>query len=381
MAIAAALGLLLLAGVGEAREYSSQPAGEAMVAESADQPTVAPPPSPAMVSPPPCPVMVAQPCAGVTPQFCDNGGCACPDTCGDCNWHFFTGGIFLQPMNAGVTYAVPINGPITAGSVPVQDGRTAVVNPDFSSGFFIGAGRNFGCGNLLSATYTYFNSRADDSITTATPALESMVMHPSSLDAGTLWLSASASEVIRFNMVDVDYRHVFYCHDGTTADYLWGIRYADLRQSFSSTYEYLINASVDADVNFEGVGPRVGLEAQHQCICRGLFVYGKGAASLLGGDFRAAYNQSNATTLNVADTTLKEARFVPILDLECGIGWEGCGGHVRGSVGYLASAWLNTTKAATFIAGVQANDYSGLDRMFDNTLAFDGFLARLEFTW
>ena len=308
-------------------------------------------------------------------------GAARPDTCGDCNWHFFAGGIFLQPMNAGVTYAVPINGPITAGSVPVQDGRTAVVNPDFSSGFFIGAGRNFGCGNLLSATYTYFNSRADDSITTATPALESMVMHPSSLDAGTLWLSASASEVIRFNMVDVDYRHVFYCHDGTTADYLWGIRYADLRQSFSSTYEYLINASVDADVNFEGVGPRVGLEAQHQCICRGLFVYGKGAASLLGGDFRAAYNQSNATTLNVADTTLKEARFVPILDLECGIGWEGCGGHVRGSVGYLASAWLNTTKAATFIAGVQANDYSGLDRMFDNTLAFDGFLARLEFTW
>ena len=78
----------------------------------------------------------------------------------------------------------------------------------------------------------------------------------------------------------------------------------------------------------------------------------------------------------MADTTLKEARFVPILDLELGIGWEGCGGHVGGSVGYLAIAWLNTTKASTFIAGVQANDYSGLDRMFDNTLAFDGFLVR-----
>ena len=34
-------------------------------------------------------------------------------------------------------------------------------------------------------------------------------MHPSSLDAGTLWLSATASEVIRFNLADVEYRHVF----------------------------------------------------------------------------------------------------------------------------------------------------------------------------
>ena len=105
VAIAAVLALLLLAGVDEAQDYDSQPPGEAMVAEPAGQPTVAPPigqpmvappPGPAMVPQPPRQAMVVQPSPCMTPQVCDNGGCVCPDTCRDCNWHYFAGGIFLS---------------------------------------------------------------------------------------------------------------------------------------------------------------------------------------------------------------------------------------------------------------------------------------------
>ena len=121
--------------------------------------------------------------------------------------------LYLRPRNDGLEYAVPINGPITPGSVPIQAGRTASLNPEIEPGFRVGGGFDFDCCSNITATYTHYENSVDDSISTTTPlALRSMVVHPSSADAAYDWLSATAHELIRFNIADIDYRHEILLH-------------------------------------------------------------------------------------------------------------------------------------------------------------------------
>ena len=47
----------------------------------------------------------------------------CSAPCGPC-WQVYAEYLFLRPRNEGLEYAVPMNGPITEGSTPVQVGRT-----------------------------------------------------------------------------------------------------------------------------------------------------------------------------------------------------------------------------------------------------------------
>ena len=46
-----------------------------------------------------------------------------------------------------------------------------------------------------------------------------------------------------------------------------------------------------------------------------------------------------------------------------GVGWTGCNGHVKASVGYMMSGWLNAVKSAEYIAAVQANQYHGPNKV------------------
>ena len=83
----------------------------------------------------------------------------------------------------------------------------------------------------------------------------------------------------------------------------------------------------------------------------------------------------------IAETTWKEARFVSILDCEVGVGWTSCNGHVKASVGYMISGWLNVVKSAEYIAAVQANQYHGPNKVDGNGLVFDGFVGHFEVQW
>jgi len=183
---------------------------------------------------------------------------------------------------------------------------------------------------------------------------------------------------MRFNLADIDFRHVFYCTECSKVNYLVGVRYANLQQQFTSQFEPIIRENVDTDVKFDGGGFRLGLEGERGSDCGGLFFYGKASASFLGGEFRGSYLQSSATNPLVAETDWKEARLVSILECEVGLGWTGCNGHVRASAGYMVSGWLNVVKTPEFIAAVQANQYHGPDKIDGNGLVFDGRVAHLE---
>ena len=130
---------------------------------------------------------------------CQQAGCACPGAaCGGCcdsGWFASGEFLYLRPRNDGVEYAVPINGPIVAGAVPLQAGPTALTNPDFAAGFRVGIGKWLNDCSSISGDYTYYRNSANDNISIDNPpfVLRSMVFNPSSLDAAADWLAASAT--------------------------------------------------------------------------------------------------------------------------------------------------------------------------------------------
>jgi hypothetical protein len=314
-------------------------------------------------------------CAGTCPACGDN--CACGS-----DWKIFGGAIYLQPRNAGIEYAVPINGPIVPGVTPLQMGATEIVAPDRKLGFYFGATKALDecCG--ISVEYSYYANIATDSVSVNAPlGLQSMVMNPSSADAATSWNSASAREFIGFQLADADYRCLMYRDPCSSVNYLLGIRYGHLGQEFDAIYQSNYTAAVGSSVNFDGVGLRAGLEAERHN-CYGLFVYGKTSASLLGGNDQAKYLQTSSLVAGpVATTSWAEARCVPMLDGELGIGWERPGGHFRGSIGYVMAGWLNVVKPSDYINSVQANNYHEANALGQSDMVFDGFVSHMELTW
>jgi hypothetical protein len=310
------------------------------------------------------------------PDDCCRSRCECPPV------QFFGEYLYLRPRNAGVEYAVPIDGITARDIVPLEMGRTATVNPDFSSGFRFGGAVWLDDCTTLGATYSRYENNIDDSISVNPPdvVLRSMVIHPTSLDADADWLDARAHQRITFDLADIDYRHVFYSNPCTAINYLVGLRYASLKQEFDSQFMSVIEDDVNTQVNFDGGGFRLGLEAQRSGRYN-FSVYGNASASFLGGEFRGNYLQSSISDPVIAQTDWKEARFVSILDCELGIGWRSCNGHVRASAGYLISSWQNVVKTSEFISSVQANKYHGPDKINGNGLAFDGFVAHVELGW
>ena len=241
----------------------------------------------------------------------------------------------------------------------------------------------FDCSSTISASFTHYENGANDAISTNAPfVLRSMVIIPSTLNTLFDGLDANAHQFMRFNLVDVDFRHVFYCSERNNIHYLVGLRYAGLEQTFATQFGVLGEDNVDTRLNFDGGGIRLGLEGERTASCCNLFVYGKASASFLGGEFQGNYQQTGTFVPgSIAETDWKEARLVSILECEVGLGWTGCNDHVRVSGGYMVNGWMNVVKTPEFISAVQNNQFHGSEKIDGNALVFDGFVTRLELRW
>jgi hypothetical protein len=302
----------------------------------------------------------------------------CEDACYQGTWQGFGEFLYLRPGQDRVAYAVPINGAIVppAGVAPVQVGRIATADVDFDPGFRFGLSHSLDNCSRFGLTYTQFDGDIQNQVSVEAPiVLRSMVDHPGAQAAPTDFLSGSAQAAIRFKLADADYRHVWLCNDRMSLNYLVGVRYAHLEQGFDSL---MINSTtqetVDTRLFFDGGGIRFGLEGQRRTPCTGLTVYGSAMATFLGGRFVGDYVQADNFHGTVAETGWSDDRVVPILDLELGLGWVGCGGRLRVSGGYLISSWFNVPRTEDFIHAVQTND---LTRLHD-ALTFDGLALRTE---
>jgi hypothetical protein len=279
---------------------------------------------------------------------------------------------------------VPINGPTAAGVVPVQYGPTASVDPGFGPAYRVGFDHIVNdCGGSIFAEFTNFRVSTDDSTSTTAPlVLRSMVVNPTTLNAGSDSLNADANEVVEFDLVDVGYRFNLWSSNLNSIGLLVGIRYGHLGQSFHADYDNIITESIDSKVNFDCVGPRFGADGNY-CIGRGFYVHGKAAASFLGGEARADYsdNAVAAPASPLDTTTWHEARYTTVVDTEISIGWQSCNGHLKLSVGYSLTDWYTVVKPSDFIAGVQVNGYHGANEVGQTSLLFDGLMAHAELDW
>ena len=309
---------------------------------------------------------------------CDVG---CDPICCGSTWEHSTtvwaAALYLRPRNADVPFAVPIDGPISSILTnPIQDGAVALLDPDYEIGYTVGFSLALNALTSVSVEYLSLDSSTANEAEISQPrVLRSLVSHPSSLSAAADFGRAEASLGIDLRTLDLNLRHLFVGGDVFAVNYFVGARYGHLAQDFSSTFFETGEEWVDSQVNFDGAGLRLGLETERRACNHCVHFYGRTSASFLAGRFQTSYFQGQTFDPTQVRTSWEAGRIVPILDLEMGGGWSSRCGRFKLSAGYVFSAWFNTVKTNDFIQAVQQNDFNNLN----NTLTFDGLVARAEF--
>ena len=224
--------------------------------------------------------------------------------------------------------------------------------------------------------YAFFesNHRSGFSLPGGTGVIRSELVHPSTTNVANDSLAASVSYDIDFDMVDANYKSLIWGGDCYSLNYLLGFRYGQMSQDLLATYSIVGETTVQTEIDFEGFGPRIGLEGE-RLIGRGIRVYFNSAANFLIGEFDADYTQNNIAAGQQAFTTFDDDRIVPVLELELGVGWQSCCGRYRLSAGYYVGAWFNSVTTPNFIDAVQRNDFV---TEMEDTVTFDGLAARAE---
>jgi len=281
--------------------------------------------------------------------------------------------LYITARDVDQAYATHVDGPI-ATAVPV--GPTAVVDSSYQPGFRIGRVHALDHWSSIRATYWYYQSDASDSLNLpgGTGWLRPEVTHPATLAADFDKLSATADYEIDLQMIDLAYRKVWREACDYSISYAVGVRYGHLEQDFRSEFTVLGVRTVDTDIKFDGVGPRVGLEGE-RLLSGGFVAYGQAFGNLLAGKFSANYAQQSNLAGAEATAGFDDRRFVPQLELELGLRWQDSCGNFRIRAGYYVGAWFNIATTPTWIDAVQANSITEVDE----TLIFDGLAIRAEY--
>ncbi|MCI0360197.1 MAG: Lpg1974 family pore-forming outer membrane protein [Planctomycetaceae bacterium] len=314
------------------------------------------------------------------------GGCA-DDCCGGgythC-WSVFGEFLYMRPRDAEVAYAVPIDGNITDPSDPVfQVGEVQVVDPDFQPGFRAGFTRTCSECALVAVTYAQLDADANDTLVLpgGSNFLARSLVSPLPINAAVDGLDAEAHLFVQFKTLDVDFKNLIsYCDDYRVA-FVVGARFAKLNQEFDALFTVQGFETVETDVEFEGAGIKLGLEAERFARCSKCFVYGKGDVSFLGGESRATYFGTNQADAAIVDTSWEAGRVVTITSVEAGLGWQNHCGNLRLSAGYSFSTWYNITRTNEWINAVQKNNFADESDNLFGFMSFDGINARIEVLW
>ena len=282
--------------------------------------------------------------------------------------------LYLQARTVDVPYATPVEG--AAGNT-VPRGATLFADPDYQPGFRVGFTSNLTKESSISANYWFYQSQTNDngSLPGGTGYFSPTTMHPNTTSVATEYLSAESSLDIDFDVIDAHYRSTVYDGDLYYLDLTVGARYTRIDQDFHAGYSVLNSADVNTEVGFDGVGPRLGLELERPFDGR-FHLFVRGAASLLLGHVTGEYTQTRPGSLD-ATAELDDSRFVPVTELEIGLGWDSHDGNWRFSGGYYVGTYHNTLSTARFIQGVQADDLYKIN----DSLTFEGLMARIEVHW
>ncbi len=243
----------------------------------------------------------------------------CMDSCAVecnncCNENFWVSGdvLYLTACEGGFGCAfgsTAIESTVSNGQVITsiaEEDRD--IDFDWDVGFRVGAGYRFDCSCWDASIYwTHFNENG------------------SGHDC-----ESSAKWKLRFNEVDALLGYTFKYNDCFNIRPFFGARYAKINQSLdtnlvSTVLVVATNASsivttTDSDTeHFWGAGPVLGFDANFLLGC-GFSVYGNLAGSLLYGEFKDEFNDSNVFTAAVNNCVASKKSCGVLYGLDGGIG-------------------------------------------------------------
>lgn len=207
--------------------------------------------------------------------------------------------------------------------------------------------------------------------------MDSNIIHPSTETSGAASLAASAEHHLTFQTVDLNYRHRWKSTDSIAVNWLGGVRYGNLDQRFRSDQEVSVATgltTVNTDVDFEAFGIAGGLDFETYSSSTGLSLYGRTLATLIAGEWKATYDQTNQFGGGEVRNRYEDFRASPVLEAELGIRWMAPKRHLRLSTGFLMSAWYETLTTRTYVDAVRAGDLIDAGE----TMTFSGLTARAE---
>ncbi len=322
-------------------------------------------------------------------RLSDSQGCdgddwtGCDDIRGNCcsPWWAHRTGVFGEwlYLTAGGTdtqFAIEQNGTNAAASPTGPVGRT---NIGAHAGVRVGLSLALSEQSSLGVSYAYWHGDTHDSIVaTGNNVLNSSLIHPSTATVGATSLEANADQSINFHVVDSFYRQVYCASDRGVINWNLGLRYANLEQGLTGRQTVSVATgltTVDTDVDFDGIGIVAGLDGERRFRQTGLLVYGKVLGSLLAGEWKADYRQTNQFGGGVIANRYEDFRVSPVIDTELGVGWAGgTNDCFRVTTGFLFSSWFNTVNNRDYIDAVRAGDYVDLEQ----SITFSGLTVRGE---
>lgn len=172
----------------------------------------------------------------------------------------------------------------------------------------------------------------------------------------------------------------------TTVRLFGGLRYASLNTEVRTNLRYPATGAATyqayerRDVEFDGVGPRLGLSTSIPVSGTALSITGSFAGSAIYGSRRSitAQNQTlGGTIIGNVRTEDKEHRFIYSFDADLGLAYDigtPSGSNSRITAGYRVETWLNANNTVN-LSSINGNNFG--DNSAD--LLFHGPYARFEY--
>lgn len=302
------------------------------------------------------------------------GGDGCPDPWWAHRNAAYGEFLYLNAGSSDLVHAIEFTGP-TANDSPT--GPVGIINNDPEAGFRVGAALAASDCSSLNLGYTYWSGSEANTINArGGNVLHSQVLHPSLFTTGAGSQQATAVHDIDFQLVDLNYRHLWKRTQNSVINWTAGVRYGNMEQNLIARQTFQVPTgltTVATDIDFDGFGIHGGLDMERYSCETGLFIYGKGMASLMAGQWNGSYRETNQIGQELVANDFEDFHATPILEGELGLGWMNNGGHIRLQMGYMMSGWYEAVSTRGYVDSVRANDLLDIGE----TLTFSGLTTRL----
>ncbi|MEM9365862.1 MAG: Lpg1974 family pore-forming outer membrane protein [Planctomycetota bacterium] len=283
--------------------------------------------------------------------------------------------LFLTPGSSDIIHAIEQTDPDPTIASPT--GPVGIVAIDAEPGVRVGFSLAASHCSSLNVAYTWWEGSANDVLNaTGANVLDSQVAHPSLATSGAASLSAEADHDVQFQTVDANYRHLWKRTETMAINWSAGLRYANMEQGFVGQQTMQVATgltTVTTDIDFNGFGITGGLDLERYSCRSGMFIYGKGMASLLAGTWEANYSHVNQLGGGVTASEYEDFHATPILEGEVGLGWMNKTGRIRAQTGFMMAGWYEAVSTRGYIDAVRESNLIDLGE----TMTFSGLTSRV----